>query len=109
MRSCHDPRRAMSAGDFFLAGWRARTSARALRGTALTCLLLLHGGLREQPSIASAQTAAPPAAIPLTLVPDIPGIIKGGTRPQLIAQGLKGADDPLWIPSVGLVFTEPNN
>jgi gluconolactonase len=40
--------------------------------------------------------------------PDIAGVIKGGTRPQVIATGLNGADDPIWIPNVGLVFTEPN-
>jgi sugar lactone lactonase YvrE len=51
--------------------------------------------------------AQTPAAIPLTPTSEIAGVVKGGTRPQLIATGLNGADDPIWLPSVGLVFTEP--
>ena len=54
----------------------------------------------------SAQPAAPP--LPLEPSPDIRGVIKGGTRPQLIATGLNGADDPIWLPNIGLVFSEPN-
>src|SRR5262245_50048454 len=49
-----------------------------------------------------------PAAIPVEPSPEIAGVIKGGTRPQVIATGLNGADDPIWIPGVGLVFTEVN-
>src|SRR6185295_12456688 len=45
----------------------------------------------------SAQSAA--GTIRLQPAPDLPGVIKGGTRPQLIATGLKGADDPIWLPS----------
>jgi gluconolactonase len=54
--------------------------------------------------------ALQPAAgtIPLQPAPEIAGVIKGGTRPQVIATGLNGADDPIWIPDVGLVFSEPN-
>jgi gluconolactonase len=55
---------------------------------------------------APAQSAT--AAIPLPPSPEIAGVIKGGTQPQVIAAGLKGADDPIWLPGVGLVFTEPN-
>jgi sugar lactone lactonase YvrE len=54
---------------------------------------------------ASAQT--PDASFLLMPSPEIAGVVKGGTRPQLIASGLKGADDPIWLPAVGLVFTEP--
>jgi len=54
----------------------------------------------------AAQSAA--GTIPLRPAPDIAGVIKGGTAPQLIAAGLNGADDPVWIPTIGLVFSEPN-
>ena len=40
--------------------------------------------------------------------PEIAGVIAGGTRPQVIATGLDGADDPIWLPEIGLVFAEPN-
>jgi sugar lactone lactonase YvrE len=66
-------------------------------------VFLLCGATGRSPVLAQSTSA-----VPLSPAPEIPGIIKGGTRPQLIAQGLKGADDPVWIPNVGLVFTEPN-
>jgi sugar lactone lactonase YvrE len=50
---------------------------------------------------ASGTISLPPA-------PDIPGVIRAGTRPELLAQGLQGADDPVWIAGVGLVFSEVN-
>lgn len=59
-------------------------------GTAQTPAPATTGSIRVQPS------------------PDIAGVIKGGTQPQVIAAGLNGADDPIWLPTVGLVFAEPN-
>ena len=58
----------------------------------------------------TAQTPAQPAtgSIRLQPSPEIAGVIKGGTQPQVIATGLNGADDPIWLPTVGLVFAEPN-
>lgn len=53
---------------------------------------------------ASAQPA--PNAVSLQPAPDIPGVIRGGTTPEVVVRGLRSADDPLWIPNVGLVFTE---
>ncbi|HYS27865.1 MAG TPA: SMP-30/gluconolactonase/LRE family protein, partial [Vicinamibacterales bacterium] len=29
-----------------------------------------------------------------------------GTRPEVVVRGLKSADDPIWVPNVGLLFTE---
>jgi gluconolactonase len=56
---------------------------------------------------ASILHAQQPAAINLPAAPDIAAVIKGGTRPVLIATGLQGADDPIWLPGTGLVFSEP--
>jgi sugar lactone lactonase YvrE len=53
---------------------------------------------------ASAQPAPPPV-VPQP-APDIPGVIRGGTTPEVVVRGLRSADDPLWIPNVGLVFSE---
>ena len=38
--------------------------------------------------------------------PDIPGVIKAGTEAQVVVKGLRSADDPIWVPDVGLLFTE---
>ncbi|MBI2189588.1 MAG: SMP-30/gluconolactonase/LRE family protein [Acidobacteria bacterium] len=53
---------------------------------------------------ATAQPA--PNTVVLEPAPDIPGVIKGGTVPEVVVRGLRSADDPLWIPSVGLIFSE---
>jgi gluconolactonase len=77
----------------------------ARRATALAGLTVFALVLSATLSGIQGQSAS---AIPLSPAPEIAGVIKGGTRPQLVAQGLKGADDPVWIPNLGLVFTEPN-
>jgi gluconolactonase len=38
--------------------------------------------------------------------PAIAGVITGGTRPEIVVRGLKSADDPIWLPNIGLVFSE---
>ena len=38
--------------------------------------------------------------------PDIPGVITAGTQPEVVVKGLRSADDPIWVPGVGLLFTE---
>ena len=74
-----------------------------LRSTALMTCFVIVGALA---TLMFAQSST--ATIASQAAPDIPGIISGGTRPQVIARGLKGADDPLWVPGIGLVFSEPN-
>jgi gluconolactonase len=56
---------------------------------------------------------APSAALVLLVVsvataqtPDIPGVIKAGSEAQVVVRGLRSADDPIWVPGVGLLFTE---
>jgi len=39
--------------------------------------------------------------------PDIPGVIKGGTKPIVLATGLAGADDPIAWNNEELIFSEP--
>ena len=51
----------------------------------------------------SAQT--PPNTVELQPAPDIAGVIKGGTRPEVVVKGLRAADDPIWLPDIGLVFS----
>ncbi len=57
---------------------------------------------------AQAPTQSATGSIPVRPSPEITGVIKGGTLPQVIATGLNGADDPIWLAGVGLVFSEPN-
>lgn len=46
---------------------------------------------------------APPAE---TTAPDIPGVVAGGTKVQLVKEGLKGTEGPIATPDGGLLFTE---
>ena len=59
-------------------------------------------------AVSSTLAQAPPApnTVDLRPAPDIPGVIKGGTIPEIVVRGLRSADDPLWLPNVGLIFSE---
>ena len=47
-----------------------------------------------------------PGTVVLDPAPDIAGVISGGTRLEVVVRGLKSADDPIWLPGIGLVFSE---
>src|SRR6516162_1027734 len=38
---------------------------------------------------------------------DIPGIVKAGTKIELVKSGLEGSDDPIGLPDGTTLFTEP--
>ena len=48
----------------------------------------------------------PPAAD--TVAPDIPGVVKGGTRVQLLKEGLDGTEGPIAMPDGSVIFSEIN-
>ncbi len=73
--------------------------------TRYTCAVVLVTCLGASPTFS--QTA--PGTLVLDPAPDIAGVIKGGTRPEVVVRGLRSADDPLWLPGIGLVFTESAN
>ena len=41
-----------------------------------------------------------------TVAPDIPGVVSGGTRVQVVAQGLRGTEGPIAAPDGTLLLTE---
>ncbi len=41
-----------------------------------------------------------------TIAPDIPGVVAGGTRVQVVAQGLRGTEGPIAAPDGALLLTE---
>jgi len=82
-----------------------RHSNRLLNVT-LGCGVMLAVAAGSDTSQVAAQSAA--GSIRVQASPEITGVIKGGTQAQVIATGLDGADDPIWLPEIGLVFTEPN-
>jgi gluconolactonase len=85
---------------------RVSRHSRRLSLFAATCGVLFAVVAATDSRPASAQSAAD--TIRGQPAPEIAGVVRGGTQPHVIATGLKGADDPIWLPSVGLVFSEPN-
>jgi sugar lactone lactonase YvrE len=49
---------------------------------------------------------SPPNTTTLQPSPEIAGVIKGGTMPEVVVKGLRASDDPMWLPNVGLIFSE---
>ena len=48
--------------------------------------------------------AAPPATD--TVAPNIPGVVAGGTKVQVIKDGFNGTEGPIAMPDGSLIFTE---
>jgi sugar lactone lactonase YvrE len=69
----------------------------------LVALLVWWMGL----SSAFAQIA--PGTVVLDPAPAIPGVVAGGTRPEIVVRGLRASDDPIWLPNIGLIFNESSN
>lgn len=72
-----------------------------IRSTLLAVIVLL-------PAPALAQAPAQPVAPTETIAPDVPGVVAGGTRVQVIAQGLRGTEGPIMTPDGAFIFTEQN-
>jgi gluconolactonase len=73
-----------------------------IRQALIMLTLVLAAELGVSPVIAQ----TPPNTIQLQPAPDIPGVIKGGTMPEVVIKGLTSSDDPFWLPNVGLIFSE---
>src|SRR5882724_8201725 len=56
--------------------------------------------------VSSVLAQTPPNTVQLQPAPDIPGVIKGGTMPEVVIKGLTSSDDPFWLPNVGLIVSE---
>jgi len=74
------------------------------RYTVLTAIALAARSLAGGACCVAAQSA--PDTIVLRPAPHLPGIIAGGTLPEIVVRGLRSADDPLWLPDIGLVFSD---
>lgn len=72
-----------------------------IRQALATLTLALAAGL----SVSSGFAQTPPNTVALQPSPDIPGVIKGGTMPEVVIKGLTSSDDPFWLPNVGLIFS----
>jgi hypothetical protein len=60
-----------------------------IRRTLVTLTLALAAGL----SVSSSVAQSPPNTVALQPSPDIPGVIAGGTMPEVVVKGLTSSDD----------------
>ena len=59
-----------------------------------------HGAAQGQP----APAPAPQAPATDTVAPDIPGVVKGGTKVEVVKQGFRATDGPVPLPDGSLIF-----
>jgi gluconolactonase len=81
--------------------------AKCLVALSFLGLVLAMGegrGLGQAPAAAPAAAPLPPATD--TLAPNIPGVVAGGTKVQVIKEGFDGTEGPIAMPDGSLIFTE---
>ena len=54
------------------------------------------------------QRGAPPPPAVDTIAPNIPGVVAGGTKVEVIREGFQGTEGPIGLPDGSLIFTETN-
>ena len=69
-----------------------------------TLVFLLSGAFCLQGQQNPAQQGPPTD----TVAPDIPGVVKGGTKIQFLKDGFQGTEGPIGLPDGSLIFTETN-
>ena len=52
------------------------------------------------------QAASPLPPATDTIAPDIPGVVRGGTKVQVIKDDFTGTEGPITLPDGSLIFTE---
>src|SRR5437868_5462733 len=63
-----------------------------------------HGQAPPQPSVQGQPPYVGPATE--TITPDIPGVVKGGTKVQIVKEGFQATEGPLGLPDGSLLFCE---
>jgi len=80
-----------------------RSKARCFAAVGFLVVMAWGGGeVRGQGQAAP----APPPPATETVAPDIPGVVAGGTRVQVIRDGFQGTEGPMGMPDGSLIFTE---
>jgi gluconolactonase len=63
----------------------------------------------SSPAVFAQGAGQPPQGPPTeTVAPDIPGVVAGGTKVQVIKDGFQGTEGPIGLPDGSLIFTETN-
>ena len=72
----------------------------------LLCLVAALG--QRQAAAQGSVQGQPPYVGPATetVAPDIPGVVKGGTRIEVVKEGFQGTEGPIALPDGSLIFTE---
>src|SRR5688572_21808022 len=76
-----------------------------MRFTALTLAAICAGSVFVA---AQGRAGAPLPPATDTVAPDIPGVVAGGTKVQLLKEGLDGTEGPIPLPDGSVIFSEIN-
>ena len=71
----------------------------------LLCLVLSMSVFAQERGARGGGGQAPPPATD-TVAPEIPGVVKAGTKVQVIKDGFNGTEGPIGLPDGSLIFTE---
>src|SRR5262245_20987151 len=69
---------------------------------------LVAGFVALTVSASAQQRGAPPPPATDTAAPNIPGVVAGGTKVEVIKEGFQGTEGPIGLPDGSLIFTETN-
>src|SRR5262245_4093327 len=73
-----------------------------------THILIGVAGLVFSSTLLAQQRGAPPPPAAETTAPNIPGVVAGGTKVEVIKEGFQGTEGPIGLPDGSLIFTETN-
>src|SRR5262245_41884541 len=71
----------------------------------LLCLVFSLCAFAQERGARGGGGQAPPPATD-TVATEIPGVVKAGTKVQVIKDGFNGTEGPIGLPDGGLIFTE---
>jgi gluconolactonase len=74
--------------------------------TAVVSLVISAAAFGQERGRGQAPPPPPPATD--TVAPNIPGVVAGGTKVQVIKEGFQGTEGPIGMPDGSLIFTETN-
>ena len=73
-----------------------------------TQTLIVIGSIGLASVVYAQQRGAPPPPATDTAAPNIPGVVAGGTKVEVIKEGFQGTEGPIGLPDGSLIFTETN-
>jgi len=85
-------------------GRHAKPTSGTVTQLCLLCVVAIAGQTHAAAQGQPAPVPAPQAPATETVAPDIPGVVKGGTKVEVVKQGFRATDGPVPLPDGSLIF-----